>query len=282
MPDFPLGEISIGVFGVNPEGKRICTNFLVLNYEEGAYSTENPPIPAQDVWNEYIEEMKESFSQAAAELDNSFKEYSNIILEQKVPQKASETQATEGVDDASFLTPLQGKNQFNHLIAAALTNTPEFYVKESVDAMREITSMKNGDICIILSGDTRAQSIYRYYTHDIEGDDIADTWVWMTDLSLFAPMAAIELKDGRWDYALGNSAKIFLTEDTALDILNVSSGSYGVIDVFGNFSLYLPENSYIFPPDWDYLKPQIGQHYRYSFYYDGVKFDWNRSVRNDE
>lgn len=282
LPDFPLGEICIGIFGVNPEGRRICTNFLVLNYEEGAYSTENPPIPTRDVWNEYIREMKESFSQAAEELDNSFKEFSDKILEEKVPQKASQQQATDGVDDTSFLTPLQGRNQFNHLITAALTNIPEVYIKESVDAMYEIASMKNGDMCLILSKDTTAQSVYRYYTHDIEGKDIKDTWVWMTDLSLFAPMAAIELKDGVWDYALGNSARITLLEDTSLNITNVHSGAYGVIDVYGKYSLSLPENSYLYPPDWNYLKPGAGQHFRYSFYYDGIKFDWNRSVRNDE
>ena len=80
----------------------------------------------------------------------------------------------------------------------------------------------------------------------------------------------------------GNTAKLLLTSDTLLNITNVKEGECGVIDVYGDFNLTLPSNSYSFPPDWDYLIPNSNQHYRYSFYYDGSKFDWNRSVRENE
>ena len=138
----------------------------------------------------------------------------------------------EGNDNTTFMTPYLSKIQTNALIAAAHVNTPEIYIKESVEAMDEITSMKNGDLCIILSGETTAQSIYRYYTHDINGIDITDTWVWMTDLSLFAPQSVLELEGEAWDYSLGNSARITLAADAILSITNVYSGAYGVLDVY--------------------------------------------------
>lgn len=216
-----------------------------------------------------------------------------------------------------------------------LTNTPEIYAKETIEGMNIITGMKHGDLCIILSSNTSAQSIYRYCTKDINGNNLSSPqWVWMTDLSLFAPQSVLELKGEKkevehtetdssgltivwaitgekftWDYSKGNSAKLTIgdiynsPEFANLEISNVNSGSYGVLDVFiakyensgyvtedgviigsgsVNCELTLPENSYAFPPDWDYLKPNEGQHWRYSFYYDGIKFDWNRSVRNDE
>lgn len=166
--------------------------------------------------------------------------------------------------------------------ASLVVNTPEIYTKESITAMNAITGMKHGDMCIIISGTSSAQSIYRYYTKDISGNNLTNPqWVWLTDLSLFAPLPVLELTDGNWNYSLGNSAKITLAENTVLSISNVYSGAYGVIDVYGNFTLTLPSNSYSFPPDWDYLVPNANQHYRYSFYYDGNKFDWSRSVREN-
>lgn len=69
-----------------------------------------------------------------------------------------------------------------------------------------------------------------------------------------------------------------------LYITNVQSGDIGILDVYDadKAELQLPSNSYELPPDWDYLTPSQGQHYRYTFFYDGSKFDWSRSVRNNE
>lgn len=206
------------------------------------------------------------------------KTYVDAVL----PVKASELQASEGTDDSSYMTPLQTGNQIKSTLAASLVNTPEIYTKETTLGMNAITGMKHGDMCIILSGNTSAQSIYRYYTKDINGNALSTPqWVWLTDLSLFAPLAVLELTDSAWDYSKGNTAKLTLSADTTLSLSNVKSGDYGVLDVYGGFDLTLPENSYAFPPDWDYLAPEAGQHYRYSFFYDGSKFDWNRSVRNN-
>ena len=131
-----------------------------------------------------------------------------LAYEDDIPNKATESQAIEGTNDTEFMTPLMGKNQFDHFISATLVNTPEIYTKETIDGMNTITGMKHGDMCIILSGNTSAQSIYRYYTKDINGNALTTPqWVWLTDLSLFAPLAVLELTDSAWDYSKGNTAK---------------------------------------------------------------------------
>jgi len=91
----------------------------------------------------------------------------------------------------------------------------------------------------------------------------------------------IVLSDGNWNYAVSDSAKLTMTQNTTLAISNVYNGAYGVIDVFGNYALTLPANSYGLPPEWTSLTPIVGQHYVYSFRYDGNKFSWRRSVASD-
>ena len=223
-----------------------------------------------------------------------------LAYEDDIPNKATESQAIEGTNDTEFITPLMGKKQFDHFISASLVNTPEIYTKETIDGMNTITGMKHGDMCIILSGNTSAQSIYRYYTKDINGNALSSPqWVWLTDLSLFAPQPVQELTmeitdDGlnklTWDYSKGNTAKTSEGYINLFYINNVKSGDYGVIDDYGGFlNNWIPNSSsgmfpdsYAPPPDWDYLAPNANQHYRYSFFYDGSKFDWNRSVRNND
>lgn len=248
----------------------ITANIVRVNVEKSGFTDDGqvPGTPTPTIWDQYI-----------AELDAKFQK----TVEESIAPKATTEQATEGTDDFSYMTPLTSKEQFNHLISGTLTNTPEFYTKETIEGMNAITGMKHGDMCIILSGNTSAQSIYRYYTKDINGNALSTPqWVWLTDLSLFAPLAVLELTDSAWDYSKGNTAKLTLSADITLSLSNVKSGDYGVLDVYGGFALTLPENSYAFPPDWDYLAPNANQHYRYSFFYDGRKFDWNRSVRNND
>jgi len=91
----------------------------------------------------------------------------------------------------------------------------------------------------------------------------------------------IVLADGNWNYAVSDSVKLTMTQNTTLAITNVYNGAYGVIEVFGNYTLTLPANSYGLPPEWNSLTPIIGQHYVYSFRYDGNKFSWRRSVASD-
>lgn len=185
----------------------------------------------------------------------------------------------------------------DELTAYLSVNTPEIYTKETIEGMNAITGMKHGDMCIILSGNTSAQSIYRYYTKDINGNALrTPQWVWLTDLSLFAPQPVLELTAedsgdsmwfANWDYSKGNTAKLN-TYIHYIYIDNVKSGDYGIIDDYNgcledalNHWTHTLSN-YAFPPDWNYLTPNANQHYRYSFFYDGSKFDWNRSVRNND
>ena len=245
---------------------------------------------------EYIEAL---FTE---ELEQRLESY----VDASVPPKATESQATEGTDDNTYMTPLKSKTQFNHLIAASLTNVPEIYTKESIQAMYMITGAKHGDMCIILSGNTAAQSVYRYYTKDINGSPLSSPqWVWLTDLSLFAPKPILQLteqvgEDGygttHWDYTKGNIARIDNLgagyNGNLFCIDNIKSGDVGVIDVYGSNRYDLvnivdatqqyPDFGNVKSPDWDYLTPGTGQHYQYSFLYDGSKLNWRRSVWDNE
>lgn len=229
-----------------------------------------------------------------------------IAAAAKIPEKAIESQAIEATNDTEFMTPLMGKKQFDHFISATLVNTPEIYAKETIEGMQAITGMKHGDMCIILSGNTSAQSIYRYYTKDINGSPLSKSqWVWLTDLSLFAPKPVLQLteqvgEDGYgttfWDYTKGNIARIDNLgagyNGNLFCIDNLKSGDVGVIDVYGSNRYDLadivdatqqyPDFGNVKSPDWDYLTPATGQHYRYSFFYDGTKLNWRRSVWDNE
>lgn len=158
-----------------------------------------------------------------------------------------------------------------------------FYVK-STEEMEAIINVKHGDLCIVCSDDEAVRSFYCYIAKNEteETGSIAPYWSWITDLGYNSAEFVLELTEGEWDFSLGNLAKITLVEDATLNIFNISGVCYGVIDVYGNYNLTLPTNSYSFPPDWDYLTPNFNQHYRYSFYYDGNKFDWSRSVREND
>lgn len=162
-----------------------------------------------------------------------------------------------------------------------LKNVSKTYSTTSLKEMENIIEPQEGDLCFVFANNI--QSIYRCFTIvDTEDDSVKIQWQWMSDLGFYFSENIIVLTNGEWDYSLGNLVKMVLLEDTTLNISNIRSGCHGVIDVYGNYNLILPSNSYSFPPDWNYLIPNSNQHYRYSFYYDGNKFDWSRSVRENE
>ena len=181
-------------------------------------------------------------------------------------------------DDYSIVT----KKYVDNTLSNNLENVSNFYLRTSVEEMEKINNAQHGDFCVIFSNGMSAQNIYCYFTKNASGELIEPKWEWITELGLTSVQSVLLLENGDWDYSLGSLAKINLEADTTINITNVTSGSFGAIDVYGNYDLTLPSNSYSFPPDWDYLIPNSNQHYRYSFYYDGNKFDWNRSVRENE
>ena len=162
-----------------------------------------------------------------------------------------------------------------------MENVSKTYSATSLEEMENIIDPQEGDLCFVFANNI--QRIYRYLmTEDIENNAIVAQWYWVSDLGFYFSENILILTNGEWDYSLGNSVKLVLLEDITLNISNVRSGCHGVIDVYGKYNLTLPSNSYSFPPDWNYLIPNSNQHYRYSFYYDGNKFDWSRSVRENE
>ena len=271
----------------------VTANIVKIDVEKSGFTDDGqiPGTPTPTVWEQYMTELEEKFAEAA---------------EEYMPAKATDTQAAEGTDDNTYMTPLKSKTQFNHLIGESLTNVPEIYAKETIEGMQAITGMKHGDMCIILSGNTSAQSIYRYYTKDINGSPLSNPqWVWLTDLSLFAPKPVLQLTEvvdevgvglTHWDYTKGNIARIDSLgggwNGNLFYIDNIKSGDVGVIDVYSsnNYDLFdivnatsqYPDFGNVKSPDWEYLTPATGQHYRYSFLYDGAKLNWSRSVWDNE
>lgn len=163
-----------------------------------------------------------------------------------------------------------------------MSNVSKTYSVTSLEEMENIEAPNDGDLCFVFSNNN-IKSVYRCSgVYSEENDAIITQWLWLTDLGFYFSENILILTSGEWDYSQGNLVKLVLLEDTILNITNVRNGCHGIIDVYGNFNLTLPSNSYSFPPDWDYLIPNSNQHYRYSFYYDGNKFDWNRSVRENE
>lgn len=174
------------------------------------------------------------------------------------------------------------KGYVDKYIQKLLANVSNIYIKATYEEINEIENPSYGDFCLIISFETGKKSLYCYIPLDLNEDEISNLqWVWISDLGKTLN-SLIELEDGNWDYFDGDTAKLVLTSDTTLNITNVNEGDYGIIDIFGSYELTLPSNSYSFPPDWNYLIPNSNQHYRYSFYYDGNKFDWSRSVRENE
>lgn len=180
-------------------------------------------------------------------------------------------------DDYSIVN----KKFVNGAINEKMKNVSKTYSVTSLEEMENIINPQEGDLCFVFANNI--QRIYRCFKNlNTENNSGETQWQWLTDLGFYFSESVLKLTDGNWDYFQGNSAVIVLLEDTNLNITNVRNGCHGVIDVYGEYNLILPTNSYSFPPDWDYLIPNSNQHYRYSFYYDGNKFDWNRSVRENE
>ena len=163
-------------------------------------------------------------------------------------------------------------------------NTSKTFYKHSIEEMETIINAKHGDLCIVCLSDNSEKKLYRYFSeNEINGIELETPyWGWITDLGDNLTNSVLNLTSGEWDFSSGKIARINLMSDTVLNITNINGICYGAIDVYGNYNLILPSNSYSFPPDWNYLVPNSNQHYRYSFYYDGNKFDWNRSVRENE
>lgn len=167
----------------------------------------------------------------------------------------------------------------------------------------EAEGMRNCDRCSVF--ETRAD--YIYDDHDIDGDGVNPEWVktsdwdalktvaWeiITGKPAFAAVATsgsyndlsdkprryeqfITLADGNWDYAKSDKAVITLIEDTPINITNLYSGAVGLIKVYGG-ELILPAGSKR-SVDFDYLTALPGEHYTYTFVYDGAALCWARTV----
>ena len=185
-------------------------------------------------------------------------------------------------------------------INTKLENVSNIFSVNSIAAMNELTEMVYGDLCIIMS--SSIQSLYQYCAYDQSGVELSTPqWLWLTDLggknhsTLQTLTGSVVNEDGYieidWNVCNGYCAKIDWGEINNIAILTISGvheGDCGIIDVYNDTSdafveAFMFHNTlhYSFPPDWNYLAPNSNQHYRYSFYYDGIKFDWNRSVREN-
>ena len=85
-----------------------------------------------------------------------------------------------------------------------------------------------------------------------------------------------------WDFGITDNVIINITNEPThnITINNVSAGDIGTVTVKGG-QLTLPSNS-ILSSDFGYLTAVGNQYYRYTFYYDGVNFEWHRTVLGNE
>lgn len=185
-----------------------------------------------------------------------------------------------------------------------LATTPTWYVKDTINAMNAITTMKDSDFCILISAELESQSLYRYFTKDIAGTPLTTpSWVWISDLSLLQltqsyllsilqlPLSAtsgsypdltnkpnryesfITVTTGIWDYAL--SDKIILTTTNLISITNITNGAIG--QIVTDYDLTLPVGSKK-AVDYDYIIATAGQSYHYTFVWTGTYYYFTRTV----
>jgi hypothetical protein len=84
-----------------------------------------------------------------------------------------------------------------------------------------------------------------------------------------------------WDYNLSDKAICELPYDATLDLDNLYNGAVGILIVYTNgHILTLPANSYPVPDDWTAIPLGTNQHYIYTFFHDGNKLSWKRTVAN--
>ncbi len=177
------------------------------------------------------------------------------------------------------------------------------YYRQSEAEMLEISSPSRGDICYIISTENPCCQ-FVYDINDIDKDGVNPEWIFM---GYFSPASSItwdmitskpefsevafsgdylslknapdryesfkEVKDGIWDYP--SADKIILTEKNLVQLSGVTNGAIGMIKT--EFNITLPKNSYK-SADYDYLTCTAGQHWLYTFIYDGSYFHWNRTV----
>ncbi len=177
------------------------------------------------------------------------------------------------------------------------------YYRQVEEEMFAIPSPSQGDICYIIS-DERPCCQYVYDTNDLDGDSVNPEWIFM---GYFSPLPSImwgmitdkpdfsevaytgdymylkntpnryesfqTITNGIWTYP--SADKIILTETNLTHLGGVTNGAIGMIKT--EFDLELPENSYK-SADYDYLTLTAGQHWLYTFIYDGSHFHWNRTV----
>ena len=200
---------------------------------------------------------------------------------------------------------------YANMAASIASSIPMRYYRLSEESMFAIINPVQGSVCYVTYFAEGYSDFFVYDTTDMDNDNINPEWVFLGKLE-YASMdkdtllsilqlstvaitgsytdllnipnryeSRVVLENPTWDYALGYWAVLTQTSDSTLVVNNIYNGAYGVLDVYGNFVLTLPINSYQTPPDWDYLVPSVGQHYVYSFRYDGNKFSWHRSVEYD-
>ena len=193
--------------------------------------------------------------------------------------------------------------QLNSQTQTLLSSQPRQFFVKTLAERDALQNLRQCDRCDV----AEEQATYLYDTLDTDGNLISPEWIlvsrwdalqsvsWdtVTGKPAFAAVAVsgqyadllgrparydplLVLQNGSWDFALSDKAVMTVEEDTPIEISNVQSGAVGLIKVYGG-QLILPENSKK-SADFDYLSPLPGQHYEYTFVYDGLDFTWNRAV----
>lgn len=260
-------------------------------------------------------ERAEEQAGAAADAATEATAAKNAAVEQAQAASTSKDEATKASEEVrrlkleaeqssqSAAQVLGDCQTIKQQVAALMATDTKSYFFSTLAERDEAEGMCNCDRCSVF--ETRAD--YIYDDHDIDADGVNPEWVktsdwdalktvaWeiITGKPAFAAVATsgsyndlsdkprryeqfITLTDGNWDYSLSDKAVITLAEDTAINITNLYNGAVGLIKVYGA-ELILPEGSKQ-SIDFDYVQAASGEHYTYTFVYDGAALCWARTV----
>ena len=335
--EITVGSCDIGIFAYNAIGSRLTTTVCnVLIQKSGFMSGEDTPIPpTPDLYSQLLGEINtaetttEGYKNAAALSSNTAAEQAQISTAKAAvaTTQANAASLNKDVTDvnavktdsaavqaaSSAATASAERNaaeQAAQRAEAAATGFPMRYYRNSVAAMEEITTAKQGDLCYVTDYVNKSSDLYVYDTTDMDSDNVNPEWVLLghlrfSDLSRdellsilqLAPVATsgsyTDLTDKpkryeqfavlnpvdnviTWDYSVTDKIKVTLSAGANIVINNLYNGAVGLIECYSG-QLILPEGA-VKALDFDYAVAGVNQHYLYTFMYDGTVQHWTRTV----
>lgn len=229
----------------------------------------------------------------------------NKAEETEEDKKVTETNRQATADNlAGTKQVLEETKQVEQRVIALMANDTKSYFFSTLAERDEAQGIRNCDRCSVL--ETRAD--YIYDTKNVDGDEVNPEWIKTSDWDAlktvaweiitgkpnFAAIATTGsyrdlldipnryntplVLDGTgevvvWDYSLGDTAVVTLTEQKTLSITNAYNGAVAVIQVYGSTLDFSDTTLYNKSATIDYLEPLEAEHITYTLIYNAGKWD---------